>query len=49
MIPLEYTGMRRAFLISCILSARCFKKPTQELLVVIEGMCVGSRVREMSH
>jgi len=40
-------GMRRAFLISCILSVGCFKKPTQELLVVVEGMCVGSRVRGM--
>jgi len=40
-------GMRRAFLISCILSVGCFKIPTQELLVVVEGMCVGSRVRGM--
>jgi len=35
-IPWEYMGMRRAFLISCILSVGCFKKPNQELLVVVE-------------
>jgi len=41
--------MRRTFLISCILSVGCFNKLTQELLVVVEGMCVcvGSRVRGM--
>jgi len=55
-IPWEYMGMSMryeegfwAFLISCILSVGCFKKLTQELLVVVEGMCVGSRVRGMSH
>jgi len=48
-IPWEYMGKRRAFLISCILSVGCFNKLTQELLVVVEGMCAGSRVRGMSH
>jgi len=42
-------GYEEGFSYVVYFECRVFKNLTQELLVVVEGMCVGSRVRGMSH